>query len=109
MCCDYAVQPCGLLHRLQHHLAVLDSAAVVRERHAAVLERGEVHELAALAPLRDGGVGQHLHHGVAADDLQFLFEVLRAVGHGVEVGHRADGGETSAGSRTGACEYRLLV
>ena len=98
------ILPGGGGHGSEHHVVPLHPAAVVGEGDAAALQRSEVHRLQALAAAGDGSVGEDLDAGVSVDDLLLEGEGLRAVGHGVEVGHRADGrvAAVCGGQRAGA-------
>ena len=101
--CEDHVLARGGLHRPPHHFLALDSAAVVREGYALVFQCIEIYEFQALAALGDGAVGEDADHGVAVDCGLLDGQGLRAVGHGIQVGHRANqrvaapcGGQTAA-------------
>ena len=105
----YAAEFCAEFHCAEHHLPVLDSASVVRERDALPSERLEVDKFRSLAPFGYRCVGEHLYHGVPVYYLLLCGESSGAVRYGVEVRHRAYRGVAAPRRGHTAAAYGLLV
>ena len=106
---DYLAQLRRAQHGTAHHGLALHALAVVGEGHAARRELCHVGQLLPALAAGDGGVGQDADARAAAYGGELGIQVFRAVRHGVEIGHGADGGEAAAGGREGAAPNGLLI
>ena len=88
----------GSPHGFPHHFLALDAAAVIRKGDAPALEGMEINQFQPTPSFRDGTVGEHPDEGVPVDGFQFQGEMLRAVRHGIQVGHGAYEGVSTPGS-----------
>ena len=86
-------------HGFPHHLLALHAASVIGKSDAAALEGVEIHQFLPEPSDRDGPVGEYPDEGVPVDGFLFHGQMLQAVRHGIEVGHRAN--ERVSASRGG--------
>ena len=87
------------LHGLAHHVLILHAAAVVGKARHKGRHAFHVGKLEALLAHGDGPVGQHVHHGVATDDLKLPFQMSGRIRHGVQIGHGAHRGVSAVRGR----------
>ena len=106
---DHLAQPRRLAHDRPHHVRALHAPAVVRKRDRLRCHAGKVSRLRAALADRQRTVGVHGDAGIAADDVGLNPQVRRAVRHGIQIRHGADGGVTAACRRLRPRADGLLV
>ncbi len=106
---DRPVQLFCQQHGPPHHLPGLDAPAVVGEAGNRRGQGPHIRQSLPLLPLGDGPVGIDMDPGVPPDGFQLHLEAVRAVGHGVQVWHGAEGGIPSRRRRRRAGGDGLLI
>ena len=102
-------QALGLKHRRAHHFIVLNPSSVVRKGTDALCHILHIRERLALLAFGNGAVRNDVYNGVAFDNIKLLFKILGAVGHGVEVRHRANRAVTALRRRLRSRLYCLFI
>ena len=106
---DQLVQPLGLKHGLMHETVALHAAAVVGKGGDKGRQRGHVRQRLSLLPHGNGPVGQDADAAVPGDQRQLRLQMLRRIGHRVQIRHGAYRGVSAAGRRQRTGADSLLI
>ena len=96
-------------HQLFHHVGGLDAPAVVGEGEDMGCQFLDGDDFLPQFAHRQGGVGVTVDDGVPVDDVLLDLQVLKAVGHRVEVRHGGDTGETAVGRCLASGQNGLFI
>ena len=100
---NHLAQRLGPEHGGGHHFLGLHPLAVIGEGDAVGGHALQVGQALAPLPHSDGAVGVDMDAGIPVNEQLLLFQVGRAVGDGVQVGHGAHVGVAPPGGGPAAC------
>ena len=100
---NHFAQRFGAEHGGGHHFVRLHPLAVIGESDAGGSHALQVGKTFALLPHGDGAIGMDVDAGIPVNERLLLFQMSRAVGDGVQVGHGTHIGVAAPGGGPASC------